>query len=142
MIRVGFTGTQVGMTGRQLGGLRDILGELTESFGSVVGHHGDCVGSDAQFHILVRRIGGSVVGHPPLEPRKRAWCVCDSLWPEKGYLVRNRDIVMGVDRMIAAPKEHVEVLRSGTWATIRETMRAEKKLYVVWPNGSITRRNM
>ena len=36
------------------------------------------------------------------------------------YLVRNMNIVNQSDVLIAAPKEEVEVLRSGTWSTIRK----------------------
>jgi len=54
----------------------------------------------------------------------------------KEPLARNRDIVNMSDILIAAPGEKAEVLRSGTWATIRYARKMSRKLLVIYPKGS------
>lgn len=127
------------MTAQQLGALRDLLAEYEQIWKIESFHHGDCVGADAQAHITVRRvcIGARIVGHPPIKSTRRAFMACDSLWPPKDYLARNRDIVDGVDRMIAAPKGEVEELRSGTWSTIRYARWLGRKLVILKPQGGV-----
>jgi len=50
-------------------------------------------------------------------------------------LVRNRDIVDATDMLIAAPATRKEVLRSGTWATIRYAKKMKKWIYIIYPSG-------
>jgi hypothetical protein len=50
-------------------------------------------------------------------------------------LERNTEIVKACDVLIATPKEQDEVLRSGTWATIRRARKYDKKLAVIFPDG-------
>jgi hypothetical protein len=100
--------------------------------------HGDCIGADADFHAIAVALGLPVAVHPPDNSSKRAFCqgatlVLDPL----PYLVRNHAIVDRSDRMIAAPGERKEQLRSGTWATIRYARKQGKPLTVVWPDGTI-----
>lgn len=96
-------------------------------------HHGDCLGADAQAHGVARELGFWIVVHPPEEPRGRAFCDGDVILPEKPFLVRNRDIVDASHLVLAAPKTAEEVLRSGTWATIRYARNEEKVLRVLQP---------
>jgi len=56
---------------------------------------------------------------------------------QKEYLARNKDIVAETEFLIATPKEYTEILRSGTWATIREAFRQNKKVAIIFPNGNI-----
>lgn len=98
-------------------------------------HHGDCVGADAEAHDFVRELAPkcTIVGHPPNIDRYRAFKQCDVLWPCKPYLVRDRDIVVCADRLIATPKGSHEILRSGTWTTIRYARKAKKEPIVIKP---------
>ena len=57
------------------------------------------------------------------------------------YLARNRDIVDASDLMLACPAEQQEVLRSGTWATIRYALKRDKHLIVIHPNGAAVEHN-
>ena len=45
------------------------------------------------------------------------------------------------DLVIAAPREYEEVLRSGTWATVRYTRHSFKRLIIVRPDGTIREHN-
>ena len=133
---IGFTGTQEGMTPAQIATLYTCLRNLSpEEF-----HHGDCIGADAQAHAEARATKSPphIVGHPPLNPSKRAWCECDSLLPEEDYLDRNKKIVDACFLLIATPKEFEEQQRSGTWSTVRYAKKRKKQVLIILPDGSTT----
>ncbi len=132
MFKIGFSGTQLGMTKEQ----KLQLDHLLIQFKSIEVHHGDCVGADAEFHDICRGFDFKIIGHPPLNSIKRAFKECDELRIGRTYLDRNRDIVDEVNYMVFAPAEFSEVLRSGTWATIRYTNRIEKDYQIIYPDGS------
>jgi hypothetical protein len=96
-------------------------------------HHGDCVGSDDQAARTAKMLGFFIIAHPPSNPKKRAWCATnDEVLPEKGYLLRNHDIVDVALYVVATPKGPEE-MRSGTWATIRYSQQKNKIPYVIMP---------
>lgn len=129
----GFTGTRSGMTEAQADVVRDILCAR----GVFVGHHGDCVGADAQFDEICRRLGIYRVAHPPTYKKLRAFCDAEFVTVPKDYLARDRDIVEVTRALIAAPKEYRNVKRSGTWYTIRYARNRGKHVMIVFPNGVI-----
>ena len=129
---VGFTGTRIGMTERQMVELDLILTNLVYR-GYAYAHHGDCVGADSEFHSLAKKHGYKVVIHPPSNWGLRAQCDGDELRSPLPYLERNHEIVRSCDIIIATPKERIEVMRSGTWATIRFARKLKKELKVVLP---------
>lgn len=139
-MHVGFTGTQKGMTPAQYG----TLSELVAGWGSgLVFHHGDCVGADAQAHELVRALqpGARIHGHPPSNSSKRSWRIFDSIQHPRSYLARNRDIVDACTLLVATPAQPQEVLRSGTWATVRYARGwRHKRLIVIRPDGEMETR--
>ena len=123
-IKVGFTGTQHGMSPLQHRKLAAILRGLDVS----EFHHGDCIGSDAEAHAIAQSLGIRMVVHPPENDAKRAFVTlsrgtaqrhADDIRVPRPYLKRNHDIVSACKLLIAAPKQHREQRRSGTWATIR-----------------------
>lgn len=108
---------------------------LQDDMITMTAHHGDCVGADADFHRLSRLNGLLVVGHPPIKNDLRAFCDFDEIREPKEPLDRNHDIVDESDWMIFTPSGFKEVLRSGTWATIRYTRKVERAGWIVWPDG-------
>ncbi len=134
---IGFTGTQDGMTEAQKTMLKKILEAVRPK--SVV--HGDCIGSDATFHEIVCGLTPRIyiITYPADIKEKRANCQADEVMPEQPPLKRNKNIVNSSDRLIATPKEDHEVLRSGTWSTIRFARRMRKPLLIINPNGSARR---
>ena len=128
--RIGFTGTQKGLSPSQGKQVINILSLYIEKGAEF--HHGDCIGADAQAHEIARRLGYKIVIHPPDDPRKRAWCEGDEWKEEKPYLVRNENIVLNCTFLIACPKENQEVLRSGTWATIRKAKKRMRRVRTIW----------
>jgi len=122
-VKLGFTGTKEGMNDKQKKEFIDFLfthPEITEL------HHGDCKGADAEAHQAAMSLDLRVVIHTPNNCKHRAWCAGHEIRKEKPYLERNHDIVDKTDALFAAPHTNQEIMRSGTWATIRY---AKKKQY-------------
>lgn len=106
-------------------------------------HHGDCIGSDHWFHLWATgplKWRPFVHIHPPDNDRYRAGCTGNVIHPIKPYMVRNQDIVDASDVLLATP-HGPEVLRSGTWATIRRARKKGIPIYIVYPNGKIEQEN-
>lgn len=135
-MKIGFTGTQSAITVAQFDLLTAVIDELEEM---TEAHHGDCIGADKVFSELVDAIKFAVVmhTHPPLVEDKRAFCRADVEHEAKDFLVRNHDIVDACDMLIACPKTK-EVLRSGTWATIRYARKTNKPIVILWASGKYT----
>jgi hypothetical protein len=142
---VGFTATQAGLTDAQLSILEEQLRAIFARFqpifrgenSPVKFHHGDCVGGDEQAHAIAMAIGYRVVIHPPFDPKKRAWCDGHLTEIEKSYLERNRDIVDISNILLAGPQGN-EILRSGTWSTIRYAQRLSHHVRIIFPKGNVT----
>jgi hypothetical protein len=130
---VGFSGTQDGMTFEQI---QRVDYTLEDKLMIMRAHHGDCIGGDEQFHKLSRLNGLLVIGHPPINSSKRAFCDFDEERVPEEYLVRNKLIVDESDSMIFAPKGEEE-LRSGTWSTVRYAKKNEVPGTIVWPDGMV-----
>ncbi len=116
-MKVGFTGTREGMSQPQKEALVLQLYELNPS----EFHHGDCVGADEEAHRIVREFFPSCQIHvyPPLSEWKRAFTKGDVIYEPEMYLERDRNIVRNTELLIGAPLTKNEILRSGTWTTIR-----------------------
>lgn len=111
-------------------------------------HHGDCMGVDALTHAiaLAKRVTTStrpalpvIHIHPPVNPAQRAFCGGDDviIHPEKPYLERDRDVA-AVDILIAVPHTAAELVRSGTWATVRIARSLRTVLIIrINPDGTI-----
>jgi len=136
MYHIGFTGTQIGMTDPQYSITRLFIKKYSNEIKDV--HHGDCIGADADFHLLVRLFSNiQIVIHPPKNKSKRAFSKGDVMLEPDEYIKRNHDIVDACDILIATPKENEEVLRSGTWATIRYGKKTGKKVIIIFPDGKV-----
>lgn len=130
MMHVGFSGTREGMTAPQLNAVRAEFDALRGTL-----HHGDCIGADAEAHAAARTVGMKVHGHPPSNPKLRAFCQFDSEEKPYPYLTRNSHIVDATAVLIAAPKG--EEGQSGTWSTINYALRRGKPVRAVMPDGEV-----
>ncbi len=123
-MKVGFTGTREGMTQHQKEQFALKINELnTTEF-----HHGDCEGADAEAHDIIRAIFPHIwiVGHPPTKSNKRAFKVCDEMRSPADYIPRDKNIVNDTEFLIGAPLTDEEIIRSGTWTTIRHAIKTGK----------------
>lgn len=136
-LSVGFTGTREGMTPHQI---HRFEGLIRSMYNMSEFHHGDCIGCDDQSHTMVRyfRPDVQIIIHPPEKDTYRAFKKGVSEERERcGYLHRNQNIVHDSDIMIACPKTHHEVNRSGTWSTIRYAVKNEVPVIVLYPDARI-----
>ena len=134
-MKIGFTGTRRDITARQYEELEKLLNRIVmEEF-----HHGDCVGADATAHSIMMRSKTLIVIHPPTKSEARAYCTGQNIiiLPAREYLSRNKDIVNATEMLIACPAGP-EVLRSGTWSTVRYAEKNKKEQVILWPNGNMS----
>jgi len=107
---------------------------------SVEFHHGDCIGADTDAHNIYKEVSsGKIIIHPPINEIKRSFCEDGVVLESKEYLARNHDIVDASNIMIACPSSKIEQVRSGTWATIGYSKKKNKKIYIIFPDGSMER---
>jgi len=131
----GFSGSQNGMTDAQKIVVKRELEFVTEF------HHGDCVGADSEVHDIARQSRWCwIEAHPTNIEGKRAFTSADFVHAVKPPIERNHDIVDVSKRLIATPGEMHEVLRSGTWATIRYAVRVGIPVLIVYPDGTEEKR--
>ena len=117
---VGFTGTQAGLNARAKALVFEELVRLRDKEHHRVFRHGDCIGADSDAHDIAVALGFHIIVHPPIVNTKRAYKKGDEAWTPRQYIHRNRDIVRQCHTLIACPKNvGEEVLRSGTWSTVR-----------------------
>ncbi len=129
----GFTGTRKGMSRNQELGLRKFFQAFNQDEIIKV-HHGCCVGSDKDFHLLIREIfyHANIVAHPPKDQKLMTWDLdYEERFEPQDYMVRNRHIVDCCQILIATP-EGQEVQRSGTWATIRYALKKPDKTVLIF----------
>lgn len=138
------TGTERGGTLVQL----KVADVLLRSWQPSLLLHGGCIGVDDELDALAvelnisreifpstllnkrvpdevfQRRGGSLVIHPPAPP-----------------LSRNRVMVRRASRVLALPAEAREILRSGTWTTVRyaRALLSRDRIYAVAPDGGFIR---
>lgn len=132
---LGFSGTSQGMAPRQAKAMRQLLYDCTEL------HLGDCIGADAEAYAIAGETGIIRIGHPPRDGKKRAFLEYERELPKQPYLVRNGHIARdGVNGLIAAPQDWVEIKRGrdgGTWSTVRRARNYGRYIWIVRPDGSI-----
>ncbi len=133
---ISFTGTQNGMTDKQ----KYVFESILYSIHNIELHHGDCIGADEDAHNIALIHNTIIIIHPPNNNSKRAFCTnANEIKEPKPYLVRNNDMAVICNLLIATPKEYKEQLRSGTWATIRYARKYNNKIAIIQPNGTIVK---
>jgi len=130
---VGFTGTRAGMTDQQ----KEAIKNLFMQWKPTEFHHDDAIGADQQAHDIATIFKIRTIIHPPQNPKYRAFCKGDLIIEEKLYTVRDHDIVNSCVAMIATPRGFHEELRSGTWATIRYSIKVNKRLTIIYPDATL-----
>lgn len=137
---VGFTGTRRGMTRAQKSEFRYIIAvELKPT----VFKHGGAVGSDTEAHEeVVGFLASRDIQIFPASPERMAYW--QSRWPDcrvemwQPPLVRNVHIAHS-NHLVACPEQATEVLRSGTWSTIRRARLHKTPITIIAPDGDLIR---
>lgn len=135
--KVGFTGARSGMTDEQARRVAHLLLEAQKvNPGPWEFHHGACIGADERAAMAAGNLGYMLIEYPSNLPHARTRLVSHETHTPKPPLERNHDIVDACHFLIAAPSGPSEVLRSGTWATVRYAREAGKRIVLVYPDGS------
>jgi hypothetical protein len=137
---IGFTGTRIGMTSAQKQRVISFLSRIKHEFPNHEwwGHHGDCIGADEDFHNLLRKADFKIYGHPPGNPKLRAFLTFDDCDKPEIYRIRNHNIVRESRILIATPRlpeQDSSQGYSGTWATVRYARQRKKPYIVIMPDG-------
>ena len=104
--------------------------------------HGDCINADAEVHGMCQGLGIPVNIRPPSDDRFRAFCTPgleDRLFPCRGYLERDFDIVSESCFLIALPNADRPASRigSGTWTTVHYAEIAGMGTIILYPDGRV-----
>lgn len=135
-MKIGITGSRDGISQLAINTLKE---QLRISNISEV-HHGDCVGADQTIHEIISSLPSDgkikIVIHPPNNNSLRAYCDSSYILPPKPYLDRNHDIVDCTDQLFAFPSTKQEIMRSGTWSTVRYAKKIYKPITMIYPDGT------
>ena len=138
---LGFTGTRKGLSEAQRAKVEQAFLALRPA----EFHHGCCVGADLEAEeILVGLIQSHGLNtvihrHPPIDMRLAEIREFEHLgiqtveYPPALFLQRNHDIVDCAESLLACPGTKAEVLRSGSWATIRYARKTGKGEIILYP---------
>lgn len=134
-----FTATRKGITVGQIASAREIAeAEMPTTF-----LHGCAEGGDRQLH------GVATPGRRELCPSRKdqfKWAmdnkadgdsIRDIPVGKTPEIRRNREMVDRCCVLVACPETETEVVRSGTWATVRYARSKGKRLAVISPNGDV-----
>lgn len=136
---VGFTGSRLGTTDIQLLALSRWLERNVHQVAGMV--HGGAFGADEEAACLFHRLWPDkpLVMLPSVlhdEMSEAAQDASFASFVAMPPLARNQKIVRITDILLACPSGP-EVLRSGTWATVRYAQRDGRHVLVFWPNGEV-----
>lgn len=147
MRKIGFTGTSRGMNAQQKEQLRGHLAALfrnmieEDSERLIEFHHGDCIGADDEAATIACEIGFHVIAHPGYPKGKETDTTFRAFNPHSGqileakeFIKRDHDIVDVSEYLIAAPHSDSELVRSGTWTTVRYARKVGRTIGFVYPN--------
>lgn len=126
MFKIGFSGTRHGMTDEQYRFLFDLFDAMSKQHKDIEFHHGQCIGADEQALVMAREFKFKTVAHPSTLVNFTSKEQSNETREKKPPLDRNHDIVDECDVLIACPESSEGVLRSGTWSTIRYSMKLGK----------------
>lgn len=133
---IGFTGTRELGTVSQRNTLYVILNELYGTHNIL--RQGCCIGFDYRAAKIAKEMGYYVIGHPPIKQslmHPYIYKLCDHMEEPEEYLARDLRIVQRSSLLIAVPATNFEILRSGTWATIRYARDHKIPIIKVLPDG-------
>ncbi len=142
VLSIGFTGSRMGMSQPQDQVFRLLLQERVRNYRVKRFVHGGAVGADEQADRIAKEFRIPIVIRPASEDRYLYWRekndgIARAIHSPEEPLDRNRQIVESVQEMFATPRQMTEMLRSGTWMTIRHSRRQEVPLIIILPDGSL-----
>lgn len=134
-MHLSITGTRKGLTEAQFDVAKQFI---IEDDCIEVLHEGDCAGVDQQVTLMFQDIAPEiwVVCHPAIRVGTRAYGEYDEIREGKGPLIRDQDMVDEGDYLWAFPCSE-EIVRSGTWTTVRMARKKGIPITIIMPDGSV-----
>ena len=134
---LGFTGTRAGLTQAQRAAFPGLIATYPTVF-----IHGGAPGADewADAYFAVGCTGTRIEVYPTGDARHCYWLGQRGpreVHPPRAPLTRNRIIAERCDHLLACPVTSTEVLRSGTWATVRYDRAVGKPITLLLPDGTV-----
>ena len=126
-------------TNIQMQHLRNHMTDLRTQFDTF--RHGDAIGADAIGHNIAVELGYHIIIYPPTNPHYRAFCQSDNIEPTADYIKRNHNFVDRSTLLLAVPNGNKEMLRSGTWATVRYARKKGIEIRILYPDGRVVIEN-
>lgn len=119
---------------------------LRRTYRQVEFHHGWCIGADDEAAAIAKVAGCTVIAHPGFSKGKpddttfRAMNehYNDAVLPAKEFIARDHDIVDITECLVAAPHGEKELVRSGTWTTVRYARKKNRNIVMVWPHNRMS----
>jgi hypothetical protein len=108
-------------------------------------HHGCCIGADESIALTASLRDYFIIGHPPINEQflsSIAVALSNKLMPAQEYLDRNHNIVDATAMLLALPISRDQILRSGTWSTIRYARTKNRPITIIYPDGTVELENM
>jgi len=138
-MHLAITGTRKGLTETQFNVIKQFI---TEDNTVTHFHEGDCIGVDQQVTLMFQNLRPevTVICHPPERVRTRAFGECDEIKPARGYLQRDQDMVNDSIYLWVCP-DGPEIIRSGTWTTVRYARKKGIPITIIMPNGIVIYEN-
>ena len=137
---LGFIGTRRGLTKVQYDALFVLVQALHLEHSFTQAKHGGAEGADTDFDNICDRHSITRLILPGPDTDTSGFIHGSFLLAEpEGNLKRNRTIVACSSIMIGCPYEMVEQNRGGTWYTIRFAQKHQCPIYIVYPDGSISK---
>lgn len=130
------------MTGPQERTCWKVFVRVHERLPELALNHGDCIGADEEADILAHKLGMVRYIWPSNIEATRAHCEDNGAIvasPESAPIARDIWIVQSSAFMVAAPATSSPEKRSGTWATVRHAWRTGKRVFIVYPDGRLSR---
>jgi hypothetical protein len=141
----GMTGSQKDPNPVQLETILNIM-VFEEGLEAVDGfwwHFGDCIGSDAAAFDAVNEmfpVNIVTVAWPGTDPKRRANKPASEIHRPAAFDRRNERIAYCSHQgLFALPSTHSEIMRSGTWQTVRFAWKLGRKIWVIDPDGNVNR---
>jgi hypothetical protein len=138
-MKISVTATRIGLTTKQSKAAVMLLRKLKPD----ILIHGAANGGDSELHDLAKLMGINVEVYPAVGVASNVnnlhYVDGDVIHFPAAPLVRNKTMIDAASITLAFPGEMYEVLRSGTWASIRYARSKGTTLYIIYPNGIISK---
>lgn len=141
VVNIGFTGTRAGCTYSQKLTLQEVLEELRTKYYAEWMHNGDAIGCDYEAAEIWHSLDGKIFLRPCDHKDRGFFPHYDKIAPKRKPLDRNKDIVSASSFVVACSATMKETQRGGTWSTVRYAESRGRKVIIVFPDGSIEKRN-